>query len=186
MKRIIATLAVAVVAMSAAFSAKAIEDQWNKGTMVVSGTTSFLPGIGGTLSGDFVLFDTWWKGHFTVGGQIGYRYQAFEVADKYRTNDLAAAARATYGLNITDQFEVHVGLLSGLGDRMWKDVTTKNTGDNLGFYSGSFVGLHFFFTDSFAATAEVSYINYLFRSPLEYYNSHNFGPFFNLGVSFKF
>lgn len=162
MKKIIAILAVVVVAMSLSTKANAIEDQWSKGTM----TASIMGGIdpwyaymafGGVAAFDYVLVDSWWKGHFTIGGQVGFE------ANKY-WKVLSAAPRATYGLNLTDKFEVHVGVAAGYGfgfGGYWK-----------GFYSSEFVGMHFAFSDNLAFTAQAGYSAY--------------SPAVLAGVSFKF
>jgi len=167
MKKIIAILAVAIIGLSSAFSAKAIEDQWSKGTMVVGGMAGFYPGIGGALTGDYVLVDSWWMGHFTVGAQINFRH--WNVAPGYYSyNDLAVAPRATYGLNISDKFEVHAGVMAGLGVRFWSD----GTGTYPGLCYGGLAGARFFFTENFGAVAELNYSGY--------------GPYLNAGVAYKF
>ncbi len=167
MKKFIAVLAVAATCMFAANSAKAIEDQWSKGTMVAGAMVGFYPGIGGAITGDYVLIDTWWKGHFTVGAQINFRH--WNVAPGYYSwNDLAVAPRATYGLNITDKFEVHAGVMAGLGVHFWSD----GTGNYPGFCYGGLAGVRYFFSDNFGLQAEFNYSGY--------------GPYANVGVAYKF
>ena len=102
MKKIIAILAVAIIGMSMAVKANAIEDQWSKGTMVVSVLGGIDPWYGSLAFGgigafDYVLVDSWWKGHFTIGGQVGFE------ANKY-WKTLSAAPRVTYGLNLSEKF----------------------------------------------------------------------------------
>ena len=71
MKRVFATVLVALVALISSFEAKAIKDPYQKSTMLAGVHFGILPGFGSTVYGDYVLVDSWWKGHFTVGGQIG-------------------------------------------------------------------------------------------------------------------
>ena len=171
MKKIIAILAVAAACMVAANSAKAIEDQWSKGTMVAGAMFGYYPGIGGSITGDYVLIDSWWKGHFTVGGEFLYRHWGSVVSSyNYSYNDFGFTPRATYGLNLSDKFEVHAGVLAGLGLSTWG--WDGNHARSLGFLYGGLAGLRFFFTDSLALSAEVQYSGY--------------GPYANVGVAFKF
>ena len=172
MKKIIAILAVAIIGMSAANTAKALSPQWEKGTMVVGAMFGYYPGIGGTLTGDYVLVDSWWMGHFTVGAEALYRHFGRAYAGyTYSYNDFAIAPRATYGLNITDAFEVHVGVLAGLGISTWRWSDT-DTDKSLGLCYGGLAGIRYFFTDSFGLSAEVQYSGY--------------GQYTNVGVCFKF
>lgn len=173
MKKIVAILAVAVLAMSAAFSAKAIEDPWVKGTKVAGVQVGFLPGIGGSAYFDYVLVDSWWKGHFTVGGEILYRHWSTGYSDYvYNYNDFGFAPRATYGLNITNQFEVHAGVLAGIGVSTWGWSDEHHKESSFGLCYGGLAGIRYFFTDSFALSAEVQYSGY--------------GQYANVGVAFKF
>ena len=163
MKKIIAILAVVVVAMSLSTKANAIEDQWSKGTMVASVLGGIDPfysylAFGGIGAFDYVLVDSWWKGHFTVGGQVGFE------ANRY-WKVLSAGPRATYGLNLTEKFEVHVGIAAGY----YHDFSGWVYGH---FYTNEFVGMHFAFSDSMAFTAQVGYAAY--------------SPTVTAGVSFKF
>lgn len=175
MKRIFAILTIAAIGFSFAPKANAIEDQWGKGTMVVGAMAGYYPGIGGVLTGDYVLVDSWWKGHFTVGAQVNYRYWKFSESGRY--NDLAAAPRATYGLNITDKFEVHAGVMIGLGYRAHTVYTGLGTEEKhketkLGLCYGGLAGVRFFFTENFGVQAEFNYSGY--------------GPYANAGIAFKF
>ena len=174
MKKIIALLSVAIIAMSSAFQAKAIEDPWEKGTIVAGAMFGYYPGIGGALTGDYVLVDSWWMGHFTVGAQVNFRYWA--ISPNYSYNDFALAPRATYGLNITDKFEVHAGAMAGLGFRKWVYVSTYSEevdrNHQFGMCVGGLAGVRYFFTPNFGIAAEFNYSDY--------------GPFSNVGVTFKF
>ena len=163
MKKIIAILAVAIIGMQFATNASAIEPQWSKGTMVggvMGGIDPWYASVGyiyfgGIAFADYVLVDSWWMGHFTVGGQFG-----FEAGKSWSV--MSAAPRVTYGLNLTDKFEVHAGFASGWGfGKYWS-----------GFYSSEFVGMHYFFSDSMAFSAQVGYASY--------------SPAVTAGISFKF
>ena len=153
--------------LASAFNANAIEPQWTKGTSVGAANIGFGVGtIGAEASFDYVVVDTWWKGHFTVGAQIDF-------ASWHRTNytDLSAMPRATYGLNITDNFEVHVGVATGFGIDRYK-YPDGDIYKSFYFAHSEFTGLRFFLTDSFGLSAEVGYTTNM--------------PYARAGVAFKF
>ena len=161
MKKLIVTLLVVAAALAAPYSAKAIEDPFPKGTLIYGLQAGYLPYFGATMYGDCVLVDSWWKGHFTVGAQLGYMgYNGF------RHNFLSVTPRATYGLNITEKFEVHAGALLGLGAY----IAHQNT--DLHFCYGGLAGIRLFFTEALALSAEVNYTG--------------FNPYFNVGLALKF
>ena len=172
MKKLFVTLLVVVAAMVAPNSAKAIEDPFQKGTLIFGVQGGYYPGFGGSVYGDCVLVDSWWKGHFAVGAHLGFRHWGTHY------NDFALAPRASYGLNITDKFEAHVAVVAGLGfesypyvDYIGGDYVTK-TKFAVGLCYGTLVGARYFFSDSFGVSAEVGYIGY--------------APYTNVGVCFKF
>ena len=167
MKKVIAILAVAIIGMSAAFSAKAIEDPNPKGTFVAGAQVGVLP-FGVNVFGDYVLVDSWWKGHFTVGGMAGF---STILTHGYGYTYFPVAARATYGLNITSQFEVHVGVLTGVQPYTFSySDGSKDFGVN--FIAGGITGARFFFTEGFGVSAEINYAGAF--------------PIFNGGVVLKF
>lgn len=182
MKKFIAILAVAVLAMTASYNANALSDQNPAGTVTVGLKCGFFPGIGGNITADYVLVDSWWKGHFTVGGFAGYRYRTYNHGTllglteyDWHENAFSFAPRATYGLNITDKFEVHAGAMAGVyfykdiyGDK--KNPASKSTA--VGFDYATFLGCQFFFNNAFGVTAEAGYFTAM--------------PYLNAGLVFRF
>ncbi|MBQ6298810.1 MAG: hypothetical protein IKH24_03510 [Bacteroidales bacterium] len=167
MKKLFATLFVmAAVMMVVPNTAKAIEDPFRNGTLLLGAQAGIYPGIGGTLYGDYVVVDSWWKGHFTVGAQAGFRYWNYGGEYHYIYNDLAITPRATYGLRITNIFEVHAGVVAGLGVRFY------DAHSQLGFCYGPIAGIRLFLSESVAFSAEFNY--------------SNFGTWANAGLAFKF
>lgn len=139
-------------------------------------------GLGASVSGDYVLINSWWKGHFTVGGFVDYNTTKIADDDYWNVyyNNFSIMARATYGLNITDKFEVHAGAMSGpvFYSAKWKKEkdgsSWEPSDDKSTNFDGAFVaGCRYFFTDSFAVTSEL----------IEGIEHHTL---FNVGVSFKF
>ena len=108
MKRLGKLLMVAALAV-VSYSANAeLAPQWSKGTVLVNANVGVLD-TGGDVSVDVVLVDSWWKGHFTVGGEMD-----FSTLSKDKVA-FGLTPRATYGLNITDKFEVHATVGLGIG-----------------------------------------------------------------------
>ena len=150
MKRIGKFMMIAAMAMASYSASAELEPQWSKGTMMVNAAIGVQP-FGGTVSLDYVLVDEWWKGHFTVGGEFD-----FSVPYKHETA-IGITPRATYGLNITPEFEVHVTAETGFGIRSWKywngerDVKTTDSF----ILWGGFAGCRYFFTENLAVLAEI-------------------------------
>ena len=150
MKRFGKFVMIAVMAMASYSASAELEPQWSKGTMMVNAAVGVQP-FGGTVSLDYVLVDEWWKGHFTVGGEFD-----FSVPYKHETA-IGITPRATYGLNITPEFEVHVTAETGFGIRSWKywngerDVKTTDSF----ILWGGFAGCRYFFTENLAVLAEI-------------------------------
>lgn len=150
MKRIGKFVMIAAMAMVSYSASAELEPQWSKGTMMVNAAIGVQP-FGGTVSLDYVLVDEWWKGHFTVGGEFD-----FSVPYKHETA-IGITPRATYGLNITPEFEVHVTAETGFGIRSWKywngerDVKTTDSF----ILWGGFAGCRYFFTENLAVLAEI-------------------------------
>lgn len=169
MKKVITFAMVAFMTLAMSQKAQAIEDPNPKGTVAIGAHVGFLPGIGGSAFADFVIVDSWWKGHFTIGGELLFRHWG---GGYYNYNEFAIAPRACYGLNITKQFEVHAGLITGFGLSSWNDTSDHTKGINPGVCWGGVAGLRFFFTENFGVSAEFQYTGY--------------GPYTNVGVAFKF
>lgn len=164
MKKIGKILAVAALAMISYSASAELAPQYSKGTMMANVEFGVAPGFGGSISLDYVLFDNWWKGHFSVGGEI-------DMAKPYKYDTtFGVSPRATYGLNITDQFEVHAMAEMGFGFRKYDDgVVTDN---HTFIVHSEMVGCRFFFTDNFAVMAETGYSNWM--------------PQLRAGICFKF
>lgn len=167
MKRIGKFMMIAAMAMASYSASAELEPQWSKGTMMVNAAIGVQP-FGGTVSLDYVLVDEWWKGHFTVGGEYD-----FSVPYKHETA-IGVTPRATYGLNITPEFEVHVTAETGFGFRTWqywngeRDVKDTDTF----ILWGGFAGCRYFFTDNLAVLAEIG--------------GENWFPALRAGITYKF
>lgn len=150
MKRFGKFVMIAAMAMVSYSASAELAPQWSKGTMMVNAAIGVQP-FGGTVSLDYVLVDEWWKGHFTVGGEFD-----FSVPYKHETA-IGITPRATYGLNITPEFEVHVTAETGFGIRSWqywngeRDVKTTDSF----ILWGGFAGCRYFFTENLAVLAEI-------------------------------
>lgn len=167
MKRFGKFVMIAAMAIVSYSASAELAPQWSKGTMMVNAAIGVQP-FGGTVSLDYVLVDEWWKGHFTVGGEFD-----FSVPYKHETA-IGVTPRATYGLNITPEFEVHVTAETGFGFRTWqywngeKDVKTSDSF----ILFGGFAGCRYFFTDNLAVLAEIG--------------GENWFPALRAGITYKF
>ena len=168
-------LAVAALAMISYSANAELAPQWSKGTMIGNINIGAVP-FGSSVSLDYVLVDEWWKGHFSVGGE-------FDIADNDRDNHhydnykctaIGVTPRATYGINITPEFEVHATMCVGFGVRTWSwRYENYKYEDNESFVLwNEFVGCRYFFNDCFGVMAETGYSNWF--------------PEFRLGFNFKF
>lgn len=150
MKRFGKILMIAALAMVSYSASAELEPQWSKGTATLNLGAGVAP-FGGTVSFDYVLVDEWWKGHFTIGGEI-------EVGNPHKhETSVGITPRATYGLNITPEFEVHATAETGFGFRSWKYYDgTKDVQDTDSFVLwGFFAGCRYFFSDNLGVYAEV-------------------------------
>lgn len=171
MKKVFMLAMVAFMTLAMSQKAQAIENPNPKGTMVLGLHAGYYPGFGANATFDYTLVDSWWKGHFTVGGYAGFNYTPY-AGMEYHYSNFAVMPRATYGLNITKDFEVHAGLMAGWAFQTWPAA------DRLyhGFIQGEVVGCRYMFTPNFGVEAEMVY-NYN-------YNGINMS-YFNVGVTFK-
>lgn len=191
MKKFITMLLVAALSMSLASSVRAIEDPDPVGAITVGAHASVFPGFGGNLFADYVLIDSWWKGHFTVGGTLGFNTlsstntagaMGYVLNTTVRSNRFCFVPRATYGLNILYNLEVHVGAQAGIAYVTSKATVTDGNGvvlptdtedgDGVRLVVGGLAGARYFFTDNFGASLELNYGTYM--------------PYINAGVAFRF
>ena len=106
-----------------------------------------------------------------IGGLVGY------TSAKYwgwKTTDFIIGARGALHYAFVDKLDTYVGAMIGYNVHTWKwrssiDNDTRIS-DNSGLTASLFVGARYYFTDSFAAFAEVGY-GY---------------SFFNAGLSIRF
>lgn len=189
MKRLLILFAFVSAGLLAAVPASAIEDPNPRGTITIGTHVAFLPGIGFNVLGEYVLFDNLWRGHLSVGLQSGYSFRKstdfdfkvnldpdssklIETTTKNAYNhNVPINARASYGLNITNRFEVHAGASLGLCLQTEVMESVKKDPKAL-FNFGFFTGARFFFTNNFGASLE---LQWSLRD-----------PYINAGVVFKF
>ncbi|MBQ7459513.1 MAG: hypothetical protein IJS70_10125 [Bacteroidales bacterium] len=130
------------------------------------------------LTGDYVLVDSWWIGHFTVGAALGGTHVGNIKMDsgvETRTN-LFIAPRATYGINLSDRIELHIGLVSGPylnHDQVRLNDGTKKYDHPLNFRwdVGGLFGARFSLNDRFGLSAE--------------FNTASFHPYLSVGAVYR-
>ena len=156
MKRVFMLVMVALLTLGVSQKAQAIEDPNTKGTLVLGARLNMEPGyryfgVGANLVGDYTLINHWWLGHFTVGGYIGSNFYS-------HTSHFTFMPRATYGLNITDDFEVHVAAMAGLGVRHLSPEYYPTGYRPVYFSHGEVAGCRYYFTPNIGVEAEVGYV----------------------------
>jgi hypothetical protein len=130
-----------------------------------------------SLSGDMGLVDTWGPGVFGVGAMLGVSTSKNSVYSTYtdKYTDIIFAPRATYHYQFVKKLDTYGGIAIGLRFQRGKfyDPFTGNTdvAENHVYGLGSiFVGARYYFTEKFAAMAELGFGTAIF----------------NIGVSMKF
>lgn len=141
-KTLTSVLLASLLAMFVNFNANALGSPLEKGTIAATAALGFQPGMGASLSGEYVLVDSWWEGHFAVG--LGIQ----TVAISSEGLNYSILPKATYGIFLTDAIEVHAGIQLGFGHN-------KNRGN--GFAYGGLLGGRYFFNDTMAAGLELNY-----------------------------
>ena len=169
MKKVFMLVMVALMTLGVSQKAQAIEDPNRKGTTVIGVRCNMEPGyhyfgVGANIVGDYTLIDHWWIGHFTVGGYIGSNFYS-------HMSHFTFMPRATYGLNITDDFEVHVAVMTGLGVRHLSPKYYSTDYRRVYFAHGELAGCRYYFTPNIGVDAEVGYV-------------YTMG-YFNVGLSIK-
>lgn len=142
--------------------------QMEKGNSIINIGAGFVPGIGGNVSYDYGLVDTWGPGLFTVGGFVGvntWKYNNAYNISSYRENVWAIAPRATYRYSFFPNFEAYVSAMLGLGIRSY----SRYYDNDLFVFVGGTAGARYSFSPNFSVFAEVGYNT----------------AYLNLGVSIK-
>lgn len=166
MKKVFSLFIASLLSMTLAFNAYAIEDPDPVGSLTLGAHATFYPGLGTNLFGDYVLVDSWWRGHFTIGAQAAFSVYKYSGYSDTRT---CLVPRVTYGLNITPNLEVHAGILSGLG--YLSAGTSDNHAGGIRLVYGEILGARFFLNDVFGFSAEFNYANLM--------------PYLNAGIVIK-
>lgn len=197
MKRIAIFTAAVILSLLYASPAFAIEDPDPKGTLVtglilgprtsaclelyvdideyldidIGSNGGFMLGVEPMLTADYVLVDSWWKGHFTVGAMLGgYKIGTMGKGEKRHHSAIVLAPRAMYGLNLSRIVEVHAGFITGLAIKFCSVHAEGD--DGASFVFGTVTGARFNLSDHFGITADL--------------NLSAYTPLASVGVSYKF
>jgi len=184
MKKVVLLVLVAFMTLAVCPKAQAIEDPNPTGTLVVGARAGIFYGYGANFVADYTVVDYWWMGHFTVGAYTGFNWNPNPYFDelnetRYGFWNWALMPRATYGLNITDDFEVHAGVMAGFCVQRWPRYDDPN---RVLFTHGEFAGVRYLFTDNFGVEAEIIYSSN--------FGAHGYDPYgmsyFNVGFTYRF
>lgn len=181
MKKVFMLVMVAFMTLAVSQEAKAIGNPNPKGTSVLGIHAGYYPGFGANVTYDYTLIDSWWKGHFTVGAYAGYNMRTYRYTYyRDRWTNFAAMPRVTYGLNLTKDFEVHVGVMLGIAYHRWSydwddgyyyDDDDYYYGSSWHFSHGEIIGARYYFTPKIGVEVELNYSGYM--------------SWFNAGVTIK-
>lgn len=131
--------------------------QMEKGNSIINIGAGFAPGIGGSVSYDYGLVDTWGPGLFTVGGYVGINSWSHNIGynmGSYRQNIWAFAPRATYRYSFFPNFEAYVSAMFGFGLYTYSSELHSNS---FFVFAGGTAGCRYSFTPSFSVFAEAGY-----------------------------
>ena len=195
MKRILTALTLASALLLAAPKAHAFGEKPDPaGTIRVGAhftfgqinAGGFGAAVGGNVFGEYVITDKLWIGHLAGGLTAGYSYHkntirytefsdfgdGWDDQDTFKESRIYFAPRVTYGINIIEKLEVHVGVMVGGGLFISKSEYDSHPNKS-GMFCFAFInGVRYSFTDHLAAQFE---FNPGFNAPLV-----------NLGIVFKF
>ncbi|MFI3318320.1 MAG: outer membrane beta-barrel protein [Rikenellaceae bacterium] len=104
-----------------------------------------------------------------VGGLIGYGFESETIgSDKLKTSDLLIAITGNYHYTAIEKFDLYAGLSLGYESATAKYAGNKASAGDFDF--GIYVGARYYFSEKFAALAQLGYgISY-----------------FNIGATYKF
>jgi hypothetical protein len=169
-----------LTSLSFNLSAQKFEKGTINGNFMIGLGNTYHPGYGMglpliSISGDMGLVDTWGPGVFGVGAMFGISTSKNDVysyyTDKY--TDIIFAPRATYHYQFVKKLDTYGGVAIGIRIQRGKynDFYGVEYTDNHVYGLGSiFVGARYYFTEKFAAMAELGFGTAIF----------------NIGVSMKF
>ena len=185
MKKIFILALFTTLTVFSCFKAQAIDPPFSQGTIIANANIGFLPGIGVNASGEYVLVDYWWQGHFAVGGYAGYNIRTFKNGDnRHWYSCTSVMPRVSYGINITEDFETHAGMMMGFCYRTtswhtldWDEMDFRAS---FMFEMAGFAGARYRITDYLYANAE-----FVFCSNFSYLDGIR-PPYLNVGLSFVF
>jgi opacity protein-like surface antigen len=134
------------------------QDNTDKNKSILNLGVGMLPGVGGSISYDYRLIDSWGPGIFTIGGYIGYsRGDGYANPGSSGTIDFWESVklfslRATYRYDISKRFEIFGAIMPGL-------LLEKRYGkkDDSRFFIGTTAGCRFLLTNNISLFAETGY-----------------------------
>ena len=98
------------------------------------------------------------KSSLGIGGMVGYTQ--IKIADWYTVSDLILGVRGALHYAFVDKLDTYTGLMLGydIYNIKWADGSTTHIGEGTsGLAISWFLGARYYFTDNFAAFAELGY-----------------------------
>lgn len=185
MKKVIILALITMLTAITSFEAQAINPPFSQGTIIANANIGLIPGIGANVSGEYVLVDSWWQGHFAVGGYAGYNIKTYSnTVNRHWYSCVSFMPRASYGINIIKDLEVHAGMMMGFCYRTMSwythDWENGDSHSSFMFELAEFTGARYRLTDFMYADAE-----FVYCSNFSYIGGIR-PSIINLGLSFVF
>ena len=187
MKKVVLLVLVAFMTLAMGQKAQAIEDPNPTGTLVIGARAGIFYGYGANFVADYTVVDYWWKGHFTVGAYTGFNWNPNPYYIELHERrpgfwNWALMPRATYGINIIEDLEIHAGVMAGFCVQHWPSEYHLEDPNRFLFTHGEFVGARYMFLDNFGVEAEIIYSSNFGRRGYDPYGM----SYFNVGFTYQF
>jgi len=160
-------VALSVIILFAAFAGSA--QTFEKGDMVLNAGfgVGHTYGVHGgvspsiTVTGERGFWEIGDVGIISIGALLGFQHSSYHLVYDYSWNDFYFGARGLFHFTIipVDKLDVYAGIGAGLRIDSEPDWVYENHPSDIHFgpYGGVFAGARYYFTDRFAAFAEVGY-----------------------------
>lgn len=134
----------------------------------------FMLGFAPAITADYVLVDSWWKGHFSIGLVLGAGWNSAIFQEKswrYKESIYYVAPRVLYGINLSPKFEVHAGFATGVNFHLdnrgiddqygYPVILDKMHFQRAGFEFDFTMGGRFNFTENLSLTADLNFVGHM-------------------------
>ena len=187
MKKLYISLLCAAALLLSAAPASAQEDPNPTGTIMISADIGPVfdkneygnryMGAAPFVAADYVVTDSIWKGHLSVGAALGSYFLSMPHARaKLSFTAFSLAPRVLYGINAYKFLEIHFGAEAGAAlvreRTIYSEDYIRTSDPTMALVLGGILGVRYNFTGHLSANAEI--------------RTSSYTPFLSLGVTYKF